>query len=364
MNRILFISQYLNRAGTEAFMMNVFRGIDCSRFTCDFLLYSQNETDYTREVEAAGGRVWRVTSRRESPLRWYSELNKFFKQHAAEYTAIHYCGNGLTAIAPIFFAYLYKIPVRICHSHNSSSEGIHNKVLHIIQRGLAKRMTTHHFACSTLAAKWFFGNSPAVIIKNGIDTHKFAFDPLSRSRVRQENGIGEKTTVIGHVGRFEVEKNHSFMVEIFVKYLTVCPDALLMFVGAGSQLNAIKEQVQKQGISDHVLFMGERSDVPQLMQAMDAFLMPSLFEGLPFVLIEAQCAGLPCFISDTINKDICLTDNIESLSLSLPAEKWARIMNEKIGSFQRKDECRVIEEKGYSIDNTIGYLETVYAKND
>lgn len=360
MKRILFISQYLNRAGTEAFMMNVFRGIDHSRFMCDFLLYSCNETDYSREVEAAGGRVWRIPSRRESPLGWYRELNRFFCEHASEYAAIHYCGNGLTAIAPIVFAYIYKVPVRICHSHNSSSDGLHNKIFHILQRGIAKRLSTHHFACSSLAAKWFFGSSPAVIINNGIDVNKFAFNKQLRQQSRIRLGIKDTTVVIGHVGRFEAEKNHRFILNTFAEYLKIQSDACLMLVGVGSLFESIKAEVKQKGLDDKVMMLGERSDVSALMQAMDLFLMPSTFEGLPFVLIEAQCEGLPCLISDTINNDICLTSHIKSSSLNNSPRDWAVQIAAMLKGFSRNDSSEVIASKGYSIGATIEYLEAVY----
>ena len=365
MKRILFISQHLNRAGTEAFMMNVFRGVDRSRFQVDFLIYNRKQTDYTQEVEAAGNKVWRVPSRRESPMGWYCSLNKFFKEHAKEYVAIHYCGGGLTAIAPIVLAFYYKVPVRIIHSHSSSSEGLHNKLFHLLQRGIAKQLTTHHFACSTLAAKWFFGDSPAVIIKNGIDIQRFAFDSVKRDKVRLQNGISATTKVIGHVGRFEAEKNHAFLVEVFAEYCKNQPDALLMLVGKGSLTEAIKEKARQLNITNKVCFMGERSDVSDLLQAMDLFLMPSTFEGQPFVLIEAQCAGLPCLVSDVINQDICLTDHIKHFSLKRLAKEWAdEIMGLLVSCYQRKSEHKVIEQKGYSIAGTIAHLEKIYDGKD
>ena len=360
MKRILFISQYLNRAGTEAFMMNVFRGVDHSRFQADFLLYNWKQTDYSKEVEAAGNKVWRVPSRRESPIGWYRSLNRFFKEHAQEYSAIHFCGNGLTAIAPIVLAYHFGVPVRICHSHNSSLKGLHNKLFHLLQRGIAKRLTTHHFACSTQAAKWFFGNSPAVIVKNGIDVQRFAFNSETREKVRLQNGISPTVKVIGHIGRLETEKNHTFLVEIFAEYCKSQPDTLLMLVGKGSLMNAIKEKTERLNISDKVCFMGERSDVSDLLQAMDLFLMPSTFEGQPFVLIEAQCAGLPCLISDVINQDICLTDNVKSYSLDQSSKGWADEIAALLALYQRKSEHKMIEQKGYSIAETISYLEKVY----
>jgi len=360
MKRILFIAQHLNRAGTEAFMMNVFRSVDKGKFSVDFLLYNRLETDYTREVEAAGCKIWRVTSRRESPWKWYAELNRFFKEHANDYAAIHYCGNGLTAIAPIILAWHYGVKIRVCHSHNSSSEGLHNRVLHKMQRGLAARLTTHHFACSTAAAKWFYGDSPAVIIRNGIDTKRFAYDPDVRKQVRMDNGIGERTRVVGHVGRLEAEKNHTFMLDVFAEMLRSEPDSLLVMVGKGSLMDKMQAKAKELGIWDKTRFMGERKDVDRLLQAMDLFMMPSVFEGQPFVLIEAQCAGLPCLVSDAINDDICLTDSVVRMSLNESVKNWSEKALQMMSCTERQDKSGIIEEKGYSISSTIDYLEGVY----
>lgn len=364
MKRILFISQHLNRAGTEAFMMSVFRGVDKSRFQVDFLVYNWKQTDYSQEVEAAGNKVWRVPSRRESPIGWYCSLNKFFKEHAKEYAAIHFCGNGLTAIAPIVFAYFYGVPIRISHSQNSSVAGLHNRLLHLLQRGIAKRLTTHHFACSSLAAKWFFGDSPAVIIKYGIDTQKFSFNQMTRDKVRLQNNISPTTKVIGHIGRFEAEKNHTFLVEVFAEYCKTQTDTLLLLVGKGSLMDVIKDKAKRLNIHDKICFMGERSDVSDLLQAMDFFLMPSTFEGLPFVLIEAQCAGLPCLVSETINQDICLTDNLKRYSLDCSAKEWAKEITNLLTSYKRKSEHKAIEEKGCSAKKIVSYLEKVYDGED
>ena len=341
-------------------MMGVFRGIDHNRFQVDFLLYSREETDYSREVEAAGCRVWRVPSRRESPIRWYRSVYTFFKEHSEDYVAIHYCGNGLTAIFPIIMAYSFHVPIRIVHSHNSSSKGFHNQLLHVLQRGVAKRLTTHHFACSSLAAKWFFGNSPATIIRNGIDAQNFAFNEQIRHEVRKQQDIAPTTTVIGHVGRFGEEKNHAFLLEIFAEYLKIQPSALLLLVGVGPLMDNVKNKAESLGISNMTRFLNERSDVNRLMQAFDLFLMPSTFEGQPFVLIEAQCAGLPCLVSDIINDDICLTANVRKHSLKQSAADWAQQIPDMLGSYKRKDESHTIKDKGYSTLSTIQYLEDVY----
>ncbi|MBQ0022953.1 MAG: glycosyltransferase [Prevotellaceae bacterium] len=361
MQRVLFISQYLNRNGTEAFMMSVFRGIDHSRFAVDFLLYCQQESDYTREVEAAGSRIFRVASRRESVVRWHKELNSFFSQHAHEYHAIHFCGNSLTSIAPIYYAWKYKVPVRIIHAHNSSCRGVHNKGLHLLKRTVASRMATHHFACSTLAAKWFFGNRAAEIIKNGIEVANFTFDKAVREKMRTELGVEASTKLIGHVGRFVAEKNHDKLIDIFAEFAKRNPDTKLMLIGKGDLEARISEKCSMLGIEDKVFMLGERQDVPQLMQAMDLFLMPSLFEGLPYVLIEAQAAGLPCVISDVVNHDISLTPNVTYLSLNDDAEHWASVLESTLALFDRTAEtAELVIKAGYSIDNTIKHLEKIY----
>lgn len=360
MKRILFISQFLNRAGTEAFMMNVFRGLNHHHFQADFLLYSWEDTEYSKEVQAAGCKVWRVPSRRESPLGWYLSLYRFFKAHAYEYTAIHFNGNVMAAIFPIVLSYLFKIPVRIVHSHNSSAAGLHNKVLHVLHRSFVRHITTHHFACSTAAAKWFFGNSPAVIIRNGIDTKQFAYNEKTRQQVRGSFNISPQTTIIGHVGRFEPEKNHTFLLDIFAKFQQTNPESVLMLVGNGRLLETTKVKARQLGIEEKIMFLGERSDVNKMLQAMDCFMMPSTFEGQPFVLIEAQCAGVPCIVSNVVNTDICLTENIVRYSLEKTADDWAKMIKQLLTGYKRKDKRQTIEQKGYSIKSTIAYLENVY----
>lgn len=363
MRKVLFISQYLYRNGTEAFMMNVFRGIDHHRFQIDFLLYSWEETDYSREVEQAGGMVYRVPCRKESPWKWHQSLCSFFRQHAKEYSAIHFCGNSLTAIAPIYYAYKYGVPVRIVHAHNSSARGWHNKFLHCMKRDYVYHISTHHFACSTLAAQWFFGKKQSTIIRNGIDVKKFTFNKSIREQYREDLGVKANDVVVGHVGRFVEEKNHLFMVDVFAQFIQRCPDAKLMLIGVGSLMDKIKVKAEQLELSDKILFMGERSDVNHLMQAMDVFLMPSLFEGFPFVLVEAQAAGLPCLISDTINKDICITSNISFASLEETPKEWAEKLFERCNAFVRTDCSESIVDSGYSIEDTILFLQKVYTTN-
>lgn len=360
MTRILFIAQYLNPNGTEAFMMSVFRGLDRSCFQVDFLLYTQQESDYTREVEAAGCRIYRVTSRRESPIRWHRELRAFFREHAREYHAVHFCGNSLTSIAPLWYAYRHGIHVRIAHAHNSYCSGLHNRLLHKAKRCLAKHITTHHLACSTLAARWYYGNSPAVIIPNSIDIDKFRFAPTVRQSIRTVLGLPSDAPVLGHVGRFTVEKNHTFLLDIFAEFVRLHPTARLLLVGQGPLLQEMEDKAASLGLRDSVLFLGQRQDVAQLMQVMDLFVMPSTFEGLPYVLIEAQAAGLPCLLSDAINADAVLLESSQCMSLKLHASMWADKADKLLQSNTRHDTSETISKAGYNLTNTLELLTRIY----
>lgn len=359
MKRILFISQYLNRNGTEAFMMNVVRKMHNSDLTFDFLLYCEEETDYCKEVRSYSGRIFRVPSRKQSPFRWYLSLNSFFKNHSQDYLAIHFCGNSLTAIAPILFAWMYHIPIRIVHAHNSSASGFHNRVLHLIKRDLVRRISTHHLACSSKASDWFFGTHPSTIIKNGIDVDLFQFNQSIRSQTRSSLGIADGTLVLGHVGRFVTEKNHLFLLDIFSKVLEQRSDAKLLLIGDGPLREQIEQKAEALGIISNVSILGIRSDVHSLLQAIDVFIMPSIFEGFPFVLVEAQCAGLPCVISDTINKDICLSDNVHCLSLQSDVSKWVTSVL-RICSKDRESGQQVVSSTGFSIQNTVLQLQKIY----
>lgn len=361
MTNILFISSALNRAGTETFMMNVFHNLPQDRFHVDFLIFTKEETDYSHEIEQAGCRVWHLVSRRDGKLYYFRQLNKFFREHAMDYHAIHWCGMSLSSIAPIYYAWKYNIPIRIVHAHGSYTNGLHNRILHNVFRIVASHISTHHLACSSSAAKWFFGNAKdTIIIKNGIDLGKYTYNVSVRETTRKRLNIPKDTLVIGHVGRFCIEKNHAYLLKIFSEVLALRPNSILMLIGKGELESGIKTKAKAMGIDSHILFMGERTDVPQLMQAMDCFVLPSLFEGLPFVLVEAQATGLPCFVSDGVNKDVAITPNIEFISIHNDVASWVKKIYNSYLSYIRTDCSSDIYKAGYSITTSIQTLENIY----
>ena len=361
MIRILFIASALNRAGTETFMMNVFRYLPRDTYQVDFLIFTQEQTDYTKEVEAAGSHVWRLVSRKENPWAYICQLSAFFRAHASEYHAIHWCGNSLSSMMPIYWAWRYRIPVRIVHAHNSSAAGLHNRLLHRFFRRFVACISTHHLACSSAAAKWFFGADPhAMIIRNGVDVNRYSYNAQTRKSVREHLGISPTTLVLGHIGRFCPEKNHTFLLDIFAQVLALQPDALLLLAGKGELEPAVQAKAKQLGIASNVRFLGERTDIADLLQSMDAFVLPSTFEGQPFVLIEAQAAGLPCFVSDVVNRDIAITPNVSFLSLDQEPSVWAQHITAYCRTYQRTDTTDLMEQAGYSVRKSMQQLTAIY----
>ena len=359
MIKILFVSHYLSRNGTEAFMMNVFRNIDRSKFHVDFLIFSRKGIAYGDEIVGNGGMVY-VLPERKKGLAYYWSLDEFFKKH--QYDVLHWCIGSCTTIAPIFYAWKHHVPVRIAHSHSSSCVGLHNRLLHYFIKPLMNRMVTKRLACSEKAKMWLFGDRNGIIIKNGIDVKGFSFNEIVRKQVRDEFGISLRTRVIGHVGRFDSNKNHVFLVEVFAHYAEHHPDSLLMLIGTGETRTIVEEKVNDLRLTKKVLFLGERFDVSNLLQAMDAFLMPSLFEGLPFVLVEAQAAGLPCLVSDTIDQNAKITPHLAFLSLNQSAAAWAEATEILLTQHQRGVSDEYIIGNGYGIGETVRRLETIYSE--
>ena len=359
MKKILFISHWLLVGGTETFMMNVLRNINRQLFHVDFLIFSDLISDYTIEAENNGSTIYRLPPRRTG-IKYYKKLNAFFRDYATQYDVIHFCGGNVSSIAPLYFAYKYNIPIRIAHSHSTNSVGFLNKLLHIINRNFLDFFCTDNLACSYDAAKYFFGNKKAVVIKNGINVDIYYYNSEKRDKIRKVYSIASVTHVLGHIGRFDNNKNQSMLIDIFYKYKMQYPDSILILVGTGVLEENMKQKCEALKISDSVLFLGCRNDVPEILCAMDCFIMPSIFEGLPFVLVEAQATGLPCVISNTINEDSKLSPYVTFLDLKSSLETWGECIHKYITTYKREGGIKYINEAGFNIASSIRYLELLY----
>lgn len=356
--RVLQVLTNLDRGGMETMTMNFYRHIDRERVQFDFLLHRSKEGDYEEEARSLGSRVFRVP--RQNPLnpRYWCALDNFFSEHT--YKVVHAQLDCLSAL-PLAVAKRHGVPVRIAHSHNSHQDHDVKYPMKAICKRFIRREATDLFACGEDAGRWMFGTDNFTVVRNAIDVDAYAFDTERRGRVRRKLRIGEDTLAIGHVGRFVPAKNQAFILGVFAEVLKLRLNAVLILAGDGELREKAERKAEELGISSYVRFLGVRSDVPDLMQAMDVFLMPSIYEGLPLVLVEAQAAGLPCVISDSIPNDCDLEGSrIARLPLPVSARQWAEAVIGAFGVTQRATGIDNVKRAGFDVCEMASWLETFY----
>lgn len=326
--RVLQILGIVAGGGVEAVIMNYYEHIDRSQVQFDFVVHDNSPVDITDKVEAMGGKVYKVTPYTKNVLAFMYDVYKIIKKN--HYTIVHTNMNTLSVFS-LFPAWMAGVPVRILHNHSTSvpSETKRN-IMKMILRPFAKLFANKYFACSQLAAEWMYGKSSVesgkvTIIHNAIDLKKYAFDQGKRDRIRKELGI-ENKFVIGHVGRFMYQKNHEFLIDVFAEVIKKNPEAVLLLIGDGPLRIHVDQKVRNLGLSDKVYFLGLRSEVHDLYNAMDVFCFPTRYEGLGMVVVEAQFNGLPVLTSTAVPEEaIVYSELVEYDSLYLnKASEWAR----------------------------------------
>lgn len=366
--RILVSGFTPNYGGVESFIMNYYRIIKQldPTFIIDLLAYTP-EPAYCDEIRQMGGQVYSISSPKSQNHK--SQLRQFFREHAHEYD-VFWCNKcDLHDINFLREAKNFGIPKRILHAHNSrlNYEGLRNYyfgIQHMRHKGEVSHLATDFWTCSDWAAKWIFPsqvlNSQKVkFIPNAIRLESFTFNNEVRQAYRQQLALSG--TVFGCVGRLNKIKNNSFALQVFYNIWKTNPDSNLLVVGTGELEEQLHMEANSLPCADRIFFLGMRHDVPQLLQAMDCYLMPSLFEGFPVATIEAQAAGLPVFAaSDGITPQAQLTDLFHFLPLSIGPEGWAeQIM---ASDLTRKDRQQVLREKGFDIALAANHLLTELKK--
>lgn len=356
--RVLHAVVNMHRGGAETLLMNIYRNIDTDKVQFDFL--TSNTGVFDDEIRSRGGIVHRIpyiTS--AGPFGYARALSRFFKCHP-EYKIVHSHMDKMSGLV-LREAEKCGVPIRITHSHNTGSEGnLLTRLVKLYYGRFLASSPTDRFACSEAAAKWLFGAraSSAHIIKNGIEYEKFAYSPEIRDEMRGELGITRDTNVIGHIGRFNRQKNHSFLIKAFSIYAAANPKAMLLLVGGGRLEEKIKNEVRSLGIEDKIIFAGVRGDVPRLLQAMDLFVFPSLHEGLPVTLIESQASGLSCLVSDRVTREVDLGAGLVRFLPIDRTETWAEAFCDDF--IRREDGPSIIKSNGYDITDTARILEDFY----
>ena len=339
--------------------MNYYRHIDKTKIQFDFVVHNDADKNYIREAENLGAQIYKVTPYNKNIFKFIFDIYKIIKKH--HYQIVHCNMNALSGFA-LFAAYLANTEIRILHNHTTDSN--EEKLRSFIKRMLrpfAKLFANQYWACSNLAAEWMYGkkaveDNKIKIINNAIDLDKFKFDKEKREKFIKEFALKD-CFVIGHVGRFMKQKNHEFLIDIFYKVIKRKENARLLLIGDGKLRPQIESKVKELGISNKVIFLGNRNDVADLYNVMDIFIFPSLYEGLGMVAIEAQVNSLPTIVSTEIPIEAKISENIKFISLQQPLKDW---LNE-IENAKRK-ELNINDEllKKFDIKQESKKLENLY----
>ena len=358
MKKMVHIVGNLAPGGMGSFLMNLYRNIDREKVQFDFIVMGEKAVNYHDAAKELGANIYKVSGLSKNPVKYFLEIKNIIKQN--QYDVVFRHTDVATIAIDLIAARMGGAKRRIPHSHSTDSKHL---LAHKLLRPVLVANATEYFACSEPAAEWMYGenickNKKYQLVKNGIDLNRYAYDPTVRKEKRNELGIEEDTLVIGHVGNFVYAKNHLFLLEIFAKVLERQPRAKLLLAGDGELRAEIEKKIEDLGIKEHVMLLGIRNDIPKLLQVVDVYLFPSVYEGLPVALVEAQAAGLPCVISDTIAPESKITNHIESYSLQLSIEEWAQKVLGWSG-YERTDSTDVLRKAGYDIMETVRMYEAL-----
>lgn len=331
--RIVHMLNSMGMGGVENFLMNVYRNIDREKYQFDFILQSDQKSYFEDEIEKLGGKIYKIPRVEKHPIKHTKELYKILK--GGNYIAFHRHTASSVVFLDLLVAKKSRITRRIVHSHNTSHE---QKILNAIFRRKLYNTATHHLACTRNAGKWLYGKQKFEIFNNVIDCAKYEFREETRKKYREEFGIDETTVAICHIGRFDKQKNHKYLLKIFAKLCQKNLNYKLFLCGDGMLRPEIIKFCEEKNIMGQVVFLGIRSDVNNVLQAMDIFVFPSLYEGLGIVLIEAQMTNIPSIVSDTIPNEAIYNTNVIQLGIDdSDIDEWCeKITSLKIDNLSRK----------------------------
>lgn len=358
MIRVLQVVTHMNRGGLETMLMNYYRHIDRTQVQFDFLTHRNYDGDYGEEIKSLGGQIYHMPVLNPFSLRYRTALGNFFDTHP-EYKIIHVHQDCMSSVI-LKEAQKHNISVRIAHSHTSNQDKDFKYLIKLWYKQFISKYATHLFSCGDEAGRWMFNGAKYKVLNNAIDAQEYSFNSKKRDIIREKIGINDETLIIGHVGRFSPTKNHSFLIDVFYE---VCKwkEARLLLLGDGELRNEMETKVKKIGLSDKVIFFGVQSNISSYLQAMDVFVFPSIYEGLPVTLVEAQAAGLPCLISDKVPIECKKTDLVQQVPLSDGAEKWAANVIEA-AKIRRRDTYEEIKAAGFDIEENAKWLQNFYMK--
>lgn len=361
--RVLHVVTSMDVGGVETMLMNLYRNINRSEVQFDFLFHREGSSYYDEEIKQLGGRIYRVQPAKGSRLfRYIVSLRKFFFSESRH--AIVHSHVSIISYFVLKAASDAGVPFRIAHSHEAHKSIREHRPLRrpliMLLKPRVNKFCNFRFGCGVDAGRWLFGSDKEFhVLKNAVDSERYVFDTSARDKIRAELDITDRF-VVGHIGNFTAPKNYPFILKVFNSILAKRPDAALVLIGKQENNPGVKELAERLGIDSSIIFTGIRSDVPQLLQAIDVFLFPSTSEGLPVAVIEAQAAGLPSLISDAVDAGVKITPDLEFASLYQHPDEWARRVLEMWRGVNRHDRSELVSDAGYDIKSNAEWLTNFY----
>lgn len=357
MKKILIVitTQFVPYGGLTTVAMNYYRHLDHSKFEMDFASTNDAPEGLQQELKANGSAYYKLPMR-EKFIQYYSALNRLCRS----YDVVHVHANSATATLELRAAKAAGVKRRIIHIHNTTCS---HMVVHRVLKPLFDKTYTDAIACSKAAGEWIFPAGKYMVLNNAIDLGRYAFSEIARSDVRKQLGIDSETIVIGHVGKIIKQKNHAFLLRCFARVHEMNPRCKLLLIGDGELRKEIEQQARELGVITNIIFTGMVNTSEKYLSAMDCFVFPSLWEGLPLSVLEAQANGLPCVVSDKVTKEVDITHNLVFLSIEEDEEIWVHKIllstnvNRKTAS---EYNCKLLQNEGFDIRNNIRNLEAIY----
>lgn len=361
MIRILQCVNNMHRAGLETMLMNYYRHIDRTQVQFDFLTHRPDKSDYDDEILSLGGKVYYAPRLFPQNYPLYNNYMKHFFEEHPEYRIVHSHIDSMSYL-PLLAARKAGVPVRIAHSHNTAIDWDFKYPMKQFYRLKLPSVANQFMACGDDAGRFLFGDRKFYVLPNAVEARCFTYSHEKRVRVRSQLGIQGKL-VIGHVGRFSPQKNHEYLIDIFCALLKQYSNAVLLLVGDGELEKQIREYARTHHVEEKIIFLGKQDDMGKLYQAMDVFVLPSFFEGLPVVGVEAQYADLPCIFSDRVPREVRFGRKCQFVSLSESPEVWAENILECVKENPVQDR-RQIQCSRYNIEEMHQALTDYYQKLD
>lgn len=356
--KILHIVTIMDVGGIETMLMNYLRKIDLKKFEFSFLVHRREAGFYDSELQDYGCKIYYLPAIKFINIKEYiKKCSAFFLNHS-EFDIIHSHLDSLSFI-PLYFAKKNGYTRLIAHSHCNNFDYNSKYFFRVIAKKLTQKTANNFIACSSEAGKYMFNNKKFFILKNGIDVNKFKFSKEKRDELRKKLNVEDKF-VVGHIGRFNTVKNHVFLIDVFYELKKIEPKSVLLLIGVGPEQEIIKKKCIRLKLDRDVIFLNLITDTYNYLNVFDIFLLPSIYEGLGIVAIEAQCNGLPCLLSDKVAEEANLTNLVTRLSLEKNPNEWAKTCFDIFQNKERSYYFLEIKEQKYDINENVKKLEKFY----